>query len=271
MRKIGMSLAAMVLQDEKNTVDVVKKMADVGFTCTFTGMLELEKQVWVADLLSRHGIQYETLHAPGAHINDIWLPGEDGEAKLDELKKCAEHAHHAGAGIIVVHLSSGENAPPVTDIGRERFTRLVEHADKLGVSIAFENQRKVSNIAWAFETFPKESNVGFCWDCGHEMVFAHGRQYMPLFGDRLICTHLHDNYCMFQKDKHLLPFDGTVDFHRVARQIKESGFEGSLMLEIDYKKSPELYGALSYPEYVERASHAARRLRYMIDGSEEEQ
>ncbi len=268
MRKIGMSLAAMILKSEKDTLDVVQKMAEVGFTATFTGMQEIERQVEIANLLSKYGIEYETLHAPSANINDMWLPGDAGEVKLKELEKCAEHAHAAGAGIIVVHLSSGEAAPPVTDIGRERFTRLIEHADKLGVSIAFENQRKVSNIAWAFETFPKGSNVGFCWDCGHETAFAHGRQYMPLFGDRLICTHLHDNYCVFQKDKHLLPFDGTVDFHRVARQLNEYGYKGSLMLEIDYLKSPELYGRYSYLEYVERAAQAAKRLRYMIDGTE---
>lgn len=270
MRKIGMSLAAMILKSEEDTVRVVEKMAEVGFKATFTAMLEMDRQTAVAELLSKNGIDYESLHAPSANINDMWLSGEAGEAKLSELKKCAEHAHAAGAGIIVVHLSSGEAAPPVTDIGRERFTRLIEHADKMGVSVAFENQRKVSNIAWAFENFPKGSNVGFCWDCGHEMAFAHGRQYMPLFGDRLICTHIHDNYGIFQQDKHLLPFDGTLDFHRVARQINEYGFKGSLMLEIDYKKSPELYGNLSYLEYVERAAHAARRLRYMVDGKEEE-
>ena len=162
MRKIGMSLAAMILKSERDTIEVVEKMAESGFQATFTAMLEMDRQVAVAELLNKNGIQYESLHAPSANINDMWLPGDAGEAKLNEFKKCAEHAHAAGAGIIVVHLSSGENAPPVTDIGRDRFTRLVEHADKLNVSIAFENQRKISNIAWAFETFPKGSNVGFC-------------------------------------------------------------------------------------------------------------
>lgn len=266
MRKIGMNLAAMVFSSEEETRAVVAQMADCGFSATFTGMMEMDKQLWLADLLSKHGIEYETLHAPSAGINNMWHPGEDGDNKLAQLCQCTDHAHAAGAGIVVVHLSSGEAAPPVTDIGRERFTRLVEHADKQGVRIAFENQRKVSNIAWAFETFPKDSNVGFCWDCGHETAFAHGRQYMPLFGDRLICTHIHDNFAVFQQDKHMLPFDGTFDYHRFARQIREYGYEGSLMLEVDYKKSPDLYGKLTYLEYVARAAESVKRLRYLVDG-----
>lgn len=267
MRKIGMSLAAMILASKEDTRLIVRTMAEVGFAATFTAMLDMKEQTALAELLAGHGIEYESLHAPSALINSMWLPGAEGDEKLAQLCRCADHARAAGAGIVVVHLSSGENAPPVTDIGRERFTRLAEHAGKQGVRIAFENQRKVSNIAWAFETFPRDSNVGFCWDCGHETAFAHGRQYMPLFGSRLICTHIHDNYGVFQQDKHMLPFDGTFDFHRFARQIRESGYQGSLMLEIDYKKSPELYGHLSYPEYVERAAAAARRLRYLVDGS----
>ena len=268
MRKIGMNLATPIVNSENEMPAVIAKMAECGFNAIFSAMFEMDKQMEIANLLAKHGMEYETLHAPSAGINNMWHPGEDGDNKLEQLCRCAEHAHAAGAGIIVVHLSSGEAAPPVTDIGRERFTLLAEYADKHNVRVAFENQRKVSNIAWAFETFPKDSNVGFCWDCGHETAFAHGRQYMPLFGDRLICTHIHDNYGVFQQDKHMLPFDGTFDYHRFARQIREYGYTGSLMLEVDYKKSPELYGNLTYLEYVERAAAAIKRLRYLVDGNE---
>ena len=47
---------------------------------------------------------------------------------------------------------------------------------------------------------------------------------MPLFGNRLICTHIHDNDCMYDHDMHMIPFDGAVDYDRVTRQIRESGF-----------------------------------------------
>jgi len=265
MRKIGMNLRGSLLLTPEECTRYIKAMADAGFSVTFSGMVEMNRQIEIANELHKHGMAYETLHAPSARINTMWLPGEEGDEKLKELCLCADHAKAAGADIIVVHLSSGEAAPPVTDAGRARFTSLVEYADKIGVRIAFENQRKLSNIAWAFETFPAESNVGFCWDCGHETAFAHGRQYMPLFGSRLICTHIHDNFGVFQQDKHMLPFDGTFDYGRFARQIRESGYQGSLMLEVDHKKSPDLYGELSMEEYIGRAADAVKRLRDMVD------
>ena len=109
-----------------------------------------------------------------------------------------------------------------------------------GVQIAFENQRKLANIAWTFEEIEDAPNVGFCWDTGHENCFTPGRQYMPLFGKKLICTHIHDNNGVFDHDEHLLPFDGKLDFVRAARQIRESGFTGALVLEVEPPESSEI-------------------------------
>jgi sugar phosphate isomerase/epimerase len=163
------------------------------------------------------------------------------------------------------HLSSGMKPPSLTDIGRGRFIALVEHAAAKGVQIAFENQRKLANIAWTFEEFEDAPNVGFCWDTGHEACFSPGRQYMPLFGQRLICTHIHDNSGEFNRDEHLLPFDGKLDFERIARQIRESGFTGSLMLEAIAANS-HLYDDMTCEAYLERAAASVRKLRDMVDG-----
>ena len=128
--------------------------------------------------------------------------------------------------------------------------------------IAFENQRKLANIAWAFEAFTTET-VKFCWDCGHEFCFTPGRHYMPLFGDRLICTHIHDNTAVFNDDSHFLPFDGACDFVYVADTLRNSDYTGSLMLEVG---NPSRYGELSPQEFLKKAWDAAVRLRTMVDG-----
>ena len=89
---------------------------------------------------------------------------------------------------------------------------------------------------------------------------------MPLFGDRLILTHIHDNYGIFNDDKHMIPFDASMNFERVAEHIRNSGFEGTVMLELSSTKSP-LYADMSVDEYIQRAAKAARRLADMIDGN----
>lgn len=259
MREIGINLhAAKGFTDE----EYLREIAGLGFTRIFTGVMNPERQASVAEYCAKYGIVCETLHAPFGHMNDIWLDNEGGPVMLDELLHCIDHCVIAGAGIAVIHLSSGMKPPSITDIGRERFTRLVEYATEKGVKIAFENQRKLANLAWAFEAFP-DDNVGFCWDCGHEFCFTPGRHYMPLFGDRLICTHIHDNTAVFNEDTHVLPFDSACDFDYVAGAIRDSGYTGSLMLEVGCSA---FYGDMAPLTFLERAAESVKRLRTMIDG-----
>lgn len=165
--------------------------------------------------------------------------------------------------ITVVHLSSGENAPHITDIGRRRFDKLIECAVKNNVTIAFENQRKLANIAFVFELYKDIQNVGFCWDTGHEACFTPGVKYMSLFGKRLVYTHISDNFSVYNEDLHLIPFDGNIDFEESAGYIAESGYKGSLNLEIS-PCSHAMYESLSCFQYYERAYKRIEKLKNMI-------
>lgn len=265
MRKIGINL---IRNMEISADDYIKTIAELGFKKTFSGVLENEKeQLRIADFAAKHSIEFETLHAPFKRINNIWFEGEIGEDVLSELKMGLRRCKKVGAKIFVVHLSSGDNAPTLNDIGMKRFEELVEHADKNGVMIAFENQRKMGNLAWAIEKFP---SVGFCYDTGHENCYTPGKEFLPLLGDRIVCTHIHDNFGIYNNDLHLIPFDGNVNYERVASNLRHWGYKGSLMLELKYKQSERYslenpYGNLSIEEYLSRAAESARKLRDMID------
>lgn len=266
MRKIGLNMLSFDGETLENCASIMKEQ---GFESTFTGVYDSDKkQVEVADIIAKSGIFYESVHAPFDHINDIWFDTDDGLRMINELKTSVDRCEIAKVPILVVHLSSGLNPPPTTDIGRGRFIDLVEYAALKNVNIAFENQRMLGNIGWAFEEFAKADNVGFCWDCGHEYCFTPGRHYMPLFGDRLIFTHIHDNTSEFDIDRHLIPFDGNIPFDFIAKQIRESGYKGTLMLETFPRYKEGVYD--SYQDYtlyrfIERAAKAAKKLRSMID------
>lgn len=261
MRKIGISLINSL---HLANAEFAKAISEVGFEATFSEMQDAARHDDFANQLNKYGVSFENLHAPFGHINDIWHDGEPGEDMLKDLLACVDCCHRTAIPYMVVHLSSGNNAPPVTDIGRARFTQLVDYAIGKNVAIAFENQRKLANLAWAMETFQDEKLVGFCWDCGHEGCFTPGREYMPLFGNRLIGTHIHDNYGVYNQDSHLVPFDGGLDFPRIARQIRESEFTGSLLLELIPEKTPA-YMQMTPVEYLAHAAQAAKRLRDMVD------
>lgn len=261
MRRLGINMDAMAGLSASEYAATVREL---GFEAVFTGVPSRARCAELGNIFAKHGIAWETMHAPFSHINDIWLDTEGGRVMYEELITAVDRCHEAGVPIAVAHLSSGEVPPPITDLGRARLTSLVEYAGSRQVRLAFENQRKLANIAFVLETFWDVPQVGFCYDCGHEACFTPDREYMPLFGKRLCCLHIHDNDCIYNKDQHLLPFDGSIDFGRVARQIRESGFEGTLMLEALAKNS-DRYEGVDCRDYLARAAAAARRLRALID------
>ena len=263
MRQIGINLHA---KSGLDAFTYAKRIKELGFDTIFTGVAASDEgQLKLAEAFAANGLIYENLHAPFSHINDIWFDCEGGEAMISELLTSVDRCALAGAPILVVHLSSGIKAPQISDIGRARFETLVEHAAAKGVTIAFENQRKVANIAWAFENFESCDNVGFCWDCGHEACFTLGREYMPLFGRKLVCTHIHDNFKVFNGDAHLIPFDGKINYERFAELINKYEYKGPLTLEVIAANS-DLYGDYKVDEYLEKAALAIKKLRVMVDG-----
>lgn len=220
----------------------------------------------VMEKFSKNGIICEALHAPFDKINDMW--GADkprGEAMLKKLFSSADKCAKYAIPTMVVHLSSGKPMPTITEDGAVRFSRLMDYARERNVKIAYENQRFLENLEFAMARFP---DAGFCWDCGHEYGFSHGIRFMPLFGKRLAALHIHDNLCGIDTDNHLIPFDGKIDFNVIAREIAESGYCGTLMLEITKDAVCEgrtVYADMPLDKYYKKAAEAARRLAAMAD------
>jgi len=254
--KIGMNLHSYPVPLEEDVL-LLKKH---GFEATFCGSShpQLEEAM---RLCRREGIEVASYHAPFGGINNIWMDVPAGENMLSELMQAVDNCHRFEVPVLVVHLSSGEAAPRVNDTGLARFDRLMAYAKEKGVTIAYENQRKIGNLAVVIEAYPE---AGFCWDCGHEACFAYGRDYMPQFGHRLVALHIHDNHGVHNEDEHMLPFDATLDFDRVAREIAVTPFRGPFMLEV-MRNHSKYYGDVSVEEYYDRAAKAARRVADEIE------
>lgn len=271
MRKTGICYRNVKEMTAKENAGCLRQL---GFDCVFTGYPNAEKITGLADVFAGAGLIFESIHAPFDGINSIWLPGEDGEIMLGRMLDCLDTCKKCGVPVMVVHLSSGENAPCITDLGHSRWDRLVDAAVGSGVSIAFENQRKLANIAFVMELYRDVPEVGFCWDCGHEKCFTPGIEYMPLFGKRLIYTHIHDNFGVGEVtaeekhggDIHYMPFDGNTDFTRFASLIKEFDYKGSLTLELRSAEKPPYSEKYTVREFYARAYEAVSKLVKMCDG-----
>jgi len=235
-----------------------------GVKYTFT---ESEKENFdeVIECFQKNGIICETLHAPFDKINDMWKPGEDGEKMLARLTDAVDKCHKYNIPTVIIHISSGRPMTEITEYGIERYDRLMEYAGERNVKIAYENIRYMENVEFLMN---RHKDAGFCWDNGHESCYTPGVPFMPSFGKRVIALHIHDNSGETDVDNHVLPFDGNIDFEEVAKHIADSGYNGSIMLEVSNLvsyKGEKIYEKLTDDEYVQRAVNSARKLADIVE------
>lgn len=238
-------------------------MKKYGFTGTFI-MADNPRLGEAVQMCREAGIVMENLHAPFKYINNIWLDSREGEQMLADLLQSVDNCAKYDIPLLVVHLSSGDFPPPINPLGMHRFRMLMAYAKEKNVQIAFENQRKLSNLALAFEEL---EDALFCYDTGHESVLCLlGIEFMPLFGKRLAALHVHDNHCVHNADEHMIPGDGLIDFDRKAAQIAAVGYEGTMMLEL-IAKNFDSYIAMGPDAYYAKAAAAARDLVARVDAA----
>lgn len=257
--EVGMGIFAGV--DFCKMVECFKK---IGIKRTF---IEAENPDFdeIMKLFGKNDIICETLHAPFNRINDMW--GDDDVAADDfviRLKRAIDRCAQNNIPVIIVHLSSGRPMPPINEKGLRRFEEVFKYAEINNVTIALENQRYLENLDYFLK---KYKNTKFCWDTGHEYGFSKGIRFMELFGKRATALHIHDNRCGDNTDDHLIPYDGNIDFSLIAKTLAESGYSGTLMLEIT--KNAEIDGVLPYEnmseeEYIMRAFDAVNKLKNSV-------
>ena len=85
-----------------------------------------------------------------------------------------------------------------------------------------------SNFKIMFERFEPDF-VGLCYDSGHAVLTGQD-DLIARHGDRLLVTHLHDNDG--ESDQHLLPGKGKIDWASELVAIKQSGYSGTINLEV---------------------------------------
>ena len=258
MRKLGI---CSDFTDESVNFSTLDKIKEAGFDSVFVRDYgDVERRIEYA---LKIGLEVETIHSPFDGINAIWEIGDEGERMLARLKRTVEICKRYGIPISVVHVSSGDNPPRVSDVGLKRFDELISYAKKSNVILAFENLRKIGHLDSVLSAYKDDSTVGFCYDCGHENCFTKGISYPELYGEKLVCVHLHDNSCKKNEDLHLLPFDGSIDFKKVAAKLREVKYRGTVMIET-HKGNP-FHENTTIEEYIKTAYERADRIRNLLD------
>ena len=247
-----------------NSYDAIKKLREIGFDSFFIAELRgsFGKCRDVADSV---GMNFEFIHAPFRGINDMWLEGEGYRNIFGSMKLAVDHASAQGVPVVIIHLSSGWIPPEISELGFSRFDQIIDYAAKKNVTVAIENLRAKDNVLAAMERYKDRENVRYCYDAGHEYCYTPGVDWIKIFGDKLICTHIHDNMGYdpdIDPDFHYLPFDGTLDYADMIRRLDEVGYTGTLTLEV-FNTTREEYKSMTKDEFFKTCYDRIKKISEM--------
>ena len=212
-------------------------------------------------LFRAHGLRIANVHAPFGEASQLWTDTLRGQAMEDTLVACLRDCSAFDIPVAVVHLTEGQNPPPPNAIGLARMRRLAEKAESLCVDIALENLRYPQYLDYVYERIPC-ARLKLCYDSGHENCRSPQLDLLAKHGHRLAALHLHDNDGT--DDQHILPFDGTTPWDRIAAHLRRLRYPGDLTLEIDSFHGA--YPAYTAEAYLAEGMRRAQRLQHMIEG-----
>lgn len=250
---------------EISPLENLDKIKSVGFDSFFTGIIDVETVRSLKEKGDALGLDFEFIHAPFKNINSMWLEGDSYLEIYNGMIETINSAAACGIPVIIAHISSGWETPEINDLGISRFDAIVDYAEKHGVVVAFENLRKVGNLAYFVDRYENRKCVKYCYDNGHEHCYTKTVCWPDIFTFDIVATHIHDNMGRgWEKkddpDTHLLPFDGTCDYQKMMRKLDEYNYCGSLMLEVF---NHSVYKSMTPDEFLLTAFERIKKISEM--------
>jgi sugar phosphate isomerase/epimerase len=260
-------LSTYLFVSRKLTPELFEQIAKAGFQgveifCSrghfdYTSKTEVQA---MAGALAHHGLILSSMHAPVSR--DMSSTREGGTPlsicevervrrieAMDELKRAIDVAEELPFPRMVFHMgSSRETADPrKRDAAFSSLEHLILHARHVGVTICVENTTSEMGDPNYLRTFVDETRLTglrFNFDIGHAHLSDFPetdrieKSFAPL-RELVSSVHLHDNHG--EKDEHLLPYDGTIDWPDAIKTLQSAPQTGlPLILELKEKTGPEV-------------------------------
>ena len=103
---------------------------------------------------------------------------------------------------------------------------------KYDIKVAFENTKIKGYLDYVIDNIDND-NVGICFDSGHYHVHFNDELNFEKYKGRIFAVHLHDNDQ--SDDLHLMPFDGTLNWKEVIKNLKNCNYTGPITMELCYR------------------------------------
>ncbi|MBQ7455547.1 MAG: sugar phosphate isomerase/epimerase [Clostridia bacterium] len=228
------------------------RVLDINFCMAMNPDSPLRGEGWsayvdgIGELAAKWGVRFSQSHLP---YYDVGRDRDTQRGRLMEklISRCIEGSARLGARWAVTHPFTvyGAGAEVCLRENLAYYRPHVEHAARLGVGVALENDfgvqperpelpiycADIGELCELRDAFAAPEAVGVCYDFGHANLTggAH-RQNLNRIGKRLKAVHVQDNHG--ERDEHLLPFFGSIDWRDAMAGLADIGFAGDLTFEI---------------------------------------
>jgi sugar phosphate isomerase/epimerase len=215
----------------------------------------------LAQALADNRLILNSLHAPTNR--DVALNREGGTPlsitevervrrieAMDELRRVIDVAEDLPFSRLIVHMGGSRETgdPRKRDAAFSTLEHLSLHAKQVGVTICIENTTSEMGMPSYLKAFVEETrlNLKFNFDIGHAHLLDGAEDERVARGfevlrDSVVSTHIHDNHG--EKDEHLLPYDGSIDWAAALKMFREAPVKDlPLTLEIKEKSGPDAPG-----------------------------
>lgn len=222
-------------------------------------------------------IKIETFHLPFSGEDDLASFYETVRRRaVDTARVWMERSTILGSTVGIQHPTVSRHSVDVEGLDRyigqlgKSLETLLPVAEQLNYTIALENMLpgdhggRLGGRPEHFERFIREfahPNLGFCLDTGHALVAAgpDADAFHAVMAPRMAAYHLADN--AGDRDSHLAPGHGRVDWNTVFRRAAEIGYAGCMCIETaPFAHAPNgVYPVEAWRQMVEDTDALAQR------------
>lgn len=211
----------------------------------------------------------------GPSVNNIWIADKCDAAVryyIDQMRICDEY----GVRVAVMHTANAIQGfgPDINaKTGIESVRQILKATKGLNIKLAFENQSPPFDeyLRLIFENI-KDVRLGFCYDSGHHHLYSPEFDWLDKYGGRCFAVHLQDNLMDAKRDMdwdrdiHLLPGDGKINFEEVMRKLRTSNYQEIVMLELNRKPDDDnSYINITPIDFLKEAYKRGQKLAKLLD------
>lgn len=225
----------------------------------------------LGEWLASTGLRLHSVHAPtttgfvgGRWGETLTIAAPDDRQRqlaVAETISALELAAVVPFNHLVIHLGVPSAEPSANS--RAAVTRsleqIVEAAQPVGVTLALELIPNPLSVAPRLVQWLEDDldlgGAGICLDVGHAHLVGDAMEAVETCSGHIVTTHLHDNGG--QRDDHLVPGRGTIDWDGTMMAFQKVGYDGALVFE--------LAPAADWAGVLERAAAARVRLTRLLE------